>query len=203
MPLQTIPADEVNLHMAYFLQDHIRLVFRPAVITLQRKKSMKVVLLNAATLPIYQYELASLLIGAIEQGAPMGFEQPLSSQMAENFFHDLRPQINSQLLMLWIARDSHGVVGTVQLKMDNAADQTLSGSVTTLLVHPKARRSGIARKMMRELEETALGLRCDMLSSDLRSGTGAESFYRAQGYRCRSSVVQNSRSDVVYYKPLR
>ncbi len=173
---------------------------------------MKVVLLNAATLPVYRSELASLLIEVIEEGALVGFEPSLSSQMAEDFFHDLGPQLTQQHVMLWIARDHNGVMGTVQLKIDNKPTESQSGagSVSTLLVHPAVRRSGIARKMMYELEETALGLRCDMLLSDLQSGTGAESFYRSQGYRCRSTSGKHfdflhygSRSDAVYYKPLR
>lgn len=171
---------------------------------------MKVVLLNAATLPVYTSELASLLVDTIAQGVPMGFEPLLSPQIAQNFFHDLRPQITKQLVMLWIARDSSGVVGTVQLKIDEPSAKTQSGSVNTLLVHQAVRRSGIARKMMCELEKMALDFRCHMLSSDLQSGTEAESFYRSQGYRCRSSLRahsashhQGTRSDVVYYKPLR
>ncbi|GBU14522.1 acetyltransferase [Enterobacterales bacterium] len=172
---------------------------------------MKVVLLNAATLPVYRSELASLLIKVIGEGALQGFEPSLSFQKAEDFFHDLRPQITQQYVMLWIARDHNGVIGTVQLKMDGKPtdNQPGPGTVSTLLVHPAVRRSGIARKMMHELEEAATWLRCDMLLSDLQSGTGAESFYRAQGYRCcstsgkhSSSLHYNAHSDAMYYKPL-
>ena len=82
------------------------------------------------------------------------------------------------------------------------------GGVNTLLVRPAVRRSGIARKMMHELEEAAFRLRCDLLLSDLQSGTGAEYFYRSQGYRCYSTSGKHADflhygSDAVYYKPLR
>src|SRR5471030_161722 len=173
-------------------------------------KPMKIVQLNAATLPVYRSELASLLMDAIEQGAPMGFLPSLSSQMAENVFHDLRPQMTQQRVMLWIARDSNGVLGTVQLQIDDIAVRTQSGTVNALLVHPFARRSGVATKLMHKLEETAIKLRCVMLSSGLQSGSEAESFYRSQGYRCRSieeehahSYHHGSRQNVLYYKLLR
>jgi len=170
---------------------------------------MKIVLLNAATLPVYRQELAHLLNDAIAQGAALGFPHEVAQQEAEDFFHDLRPAMSTNQLLLWIARDEHGLVGTVQLDLTPAATSQQEGTVSTLLVHAKARRQGVGKLLMRELEKTAFNLRKGVLSLDIEAGTPAEAFYRAQGYSCsgkRPTQYTSSSShpdrEMVYYKRL-
>src|SRR6267378_4485514 len=47
------------------------------------------------------------------------------------------------------------IVGTVQLELDMPPNQQHRAAVAKLLVHPAARRRGIARSMMMALEEIA------------------------------------------------
>lgn len=167
---------------------------------------MKIVMLNAATLPVYRDELAQLLIEANQGGSSAGFPYAMEQKDAEDSFDDLRPALAQNERVLWIARDEKGVMGTVQLNLTHLADSPHEAEINTLLVCARARRRGVGRLLMRELEHTAQNLRCTVLSSDMQSGSEAEAFYRAQGYRCAALKVEPGRysrkNEVVYYKRL-
>lgn len=167
---------------------------------------MKIIMLNAATLPVYRDELARLLVEANSQGASAGFPHVMEQKQAEDSFHDLRPALSQNEVLLWIARDEQGVVGTVQLDLAGKTELSHQGEISTLLVCSRARRRGVGRKLMRVLENTAQDLRCTMLSSDMQSGSEAEAFYRSQGYRCiecrHDTTGYSRKKEVVYYKQL-
>lgn len=167
---------------------------------------MKIVMLNAATLPVYRDELAQLLIEANSQGASAGFPHVIEHQQAEDTFHDLRPALYQNEVLLWIARDEKGVVGTVQLDLAGKTALSHKAEISTLLVCSRAKRRGVGRLLMRELESTAQNLGCNILSSDMQSGSEAEAFYRAQGYRCveggDATTGYSRKNQVVYYKQL-
>ncbi|KQN51585.1 GCN5 family acetyltransferase [Serratia sp. Leaf51] len=166
---------------------------------------MKIVMLNAATLPVYRDELARLLIEASKQGITAGLPPTFEQQEAENVFHDLRPAISHNELLLWIARDEQGVTGTVLLNLVRSQESSHHAEVSALLVCSRVRRSGVGRLLLRESEIKAQVLRYTMLSSDMQSGTAAEAFYRSQGYRCaqcKTSTDYRRKNEVVYYKQL-
>jgi ribosomal protein S18 acetylase RimI-like enzyme len=52
-----------------------------------------------------------------------------------------------------------------------------------MLVHPQARRRGLARALMRRVEQEALKLGRTLLTLDTASDA-AERLYRSAGYRC-------------------
>ncbi len=54
---------------------------------------MKIVLINAATLPIYRDELARLLTDAVTHGASVGYDTLIPHEDAESYFHSLRPAL--------------------------------------------------------------------------------------------------------------
>lgn len=170
---------------------------------------MKIVLLNAATLPIYREELAELFCDGQAGSLPGLLCHEDSPVVSEAFFHDLREAMSKHQRLLWIARSAQGLIGTVQLEL--AASDTLRqcGTVSTLVVDTAARRQGVAKQLMRELENTAFSLRRGLLSLDIQAGSAAEAFYRAQGYRCsgkKSTEMPGSYSsphlDRLYYKRL-
>ncbi|AJJ09731.1 acetyltransferase domain protein [Yersinia rohdei] len=144
---------------------------------------MKIVLLNAATLPIYRSELAILLTDAVSHGASIGFNtRNLSQEEAESYFHKLGSAIAKNTLLLWIARDDTGIVGTIQLELCQKPNGLNRAEVQKLLVHSRCRRSGIGHKLIIALENTAIQLRRGLLYLDTQAGSPAESFYRTQGY---------------------
>lgn len=170
---------------------------------------MKIVLLNAATLPIYHDELAHLLTNANTGGLPGLLSPEDTPAAAETFFHDLREAIAKNQRLLWIARNEQGLVGTVQLELASGATPPQCGTVSTLVVDTSARRQGVAKQLMRELENTAFSLRRGLLSLDIQAGTPAEAFYKAQGYQCSGKTPAETAASYssrhrgrVYFKQL-
>lgn len=143
---------------------------------------MKIVQLNAATLPVYRAELARLLTDAVAHGASLGYDTQIAHADAESYFHSLRPEIAKGTLLLWIARDSESVVGTVQLALCSKPNGQNRAEVQKLMVHSQARRLGIAHQLMAALEDAALTIRRGLLYLDTQAGSAAEAFYQSEGY---------------------
>lgn len=163
---------------------------------------MKIVLLNAATLPIYRSELASLLIDAVSHGASIGYNtRTLSQEEAESYYHGLRTAITKGTLLLWIARDDAGIVGTIQLDLCQKLNGLNRAEVQKLLVHSRSRRAGIGHKLIIEMEKMAVQLRRGLLYLDTEAGSPAESFYRAQGYRCMGEIPDYACTPDGHYHP--
>jgi GNAT superfamily N-acetyltransferase len=89
-----------------------------------------------------------------------------------------------------VARDDHGIVGTVQLQPAWAPNQPHRADVAKLIVHRRGRRRGIARALMEELERQARTERFTVLLLDTCQGTAAERLYAALGWT-RVGVVPN------------
>ncbi|AJI82508.1 putative acetyltransferase [Yersinia enterocolitica subsp. enterocolitica WA-314] len=142
---------------------------------------MKIVLLNAATLPIYRSELAHLLIDAVSHGASIGYgTRDLSQDEAENYYHSLHPAITKGTLLLWIARDETGVVGTIQLDLCQKPNGLNRAEVQKLLVHSRSRRAGVGHKLVIEMENTAVQLRRGLLYLDTEAGAPPLSLFIAR-----------------------
>src|SRR5690606_28218459 len=84
---------------------------------LTKELLMKIVPINASTLPVYRSELAALLLDAVKGGASIGYTEDITPEEAANYFHGLRPALAKGDLLLWIARDESGVTGCVQLEL--------------------------------------------------------------------------------------
>ncbi|MCL2895933.1 GNAT family N-acetyltransferase [Brenneria tiliae] len=162
---------------------------------------MKIVSLNVATLPVYRGELANLLIDAVAKGASVGFQTPLSHEAAESYFHGLRPSIAKGERMLWIARDAEGVVGSVQLELCQKSNGQNRAEIQKLLVHSRARRMGIGRRLMQNLEKAALQQQRGLLYLDTQAGSPAEMFYRSLGYRYLGELPDYASTPDGYYHP--
>lgn len=170
---------------------------------------MKIVQLNASTLPIYRGELANLLLDAVSHGASVGYRNSLTRDGAENEIHDLGPALEKNELLLWIARDKAGVVGSVQLSLCQKPNGRNRGEIQKLLVHSQARRQGVGKSLLMALERTAYQIERGLLYLDTQSGSPAEAFYRAGGYRCLGELPDYActpdgyyHSTVIYYKRL-
>jgi GNAT superfamily N-acetyltransferase len=72
-----------------------------------------------------------------------------------------------------------GVIGTVQLIVDQPENQPHRADVAKLLVHEKARRKGAAMALMEALEAEARARDISVLVLDTSTGSGAETFLPA------------------------
>ncbi|QWA10993.1 GNAT family N-acetyltransferase [Sodalis ligni] len=162
---------------------------------------MKIVQLNASTLPVYRSELAGLLMDAVLHGASVGYKHPLAQEDAENHIRELTPAIAKNELLLWIARDERGIVGSIQLALCQKPNGQNRSEIQKLLVHSEGRRQGIGKSLITALERTAYGLQRGLLYLDTQAGSPAEAFYRAMGYRSLGEIPDYACTPDGYYHP--
>ncbi len=133
--------------------------------------------------------LGRLLHACVHDGASIGFIMPHPIEEAEAFWRDrVMPGVSAGTRFLLVARETSGevageIVGTVQLGCDTMPNQPHRADVSKMLVHPSARRRGIARALMTELERLAQSKGRFVLTLDTRTGDMAEPLYASIGYR--------------------
>jgi ribosomal protein S18 acetylase RimI-like enzyme len=129
------------------------------------------------------HELAAVLHAAVHAGASVSFVLPFSLDDAAAFWRDkVLPGVGSRTRFVLVARIEGEIVGTVQLIVDTPPNQPHRADVAKLLVHPKARRLGVARALMIEIEKIAKREGRTLLTLDTRTGDSAEPLYASMGY---------------------
>lgn len=133
--------------------------------------------------------LGELLHACVHAGASVSFIQPFSLDDAVAFWRaKVLPAVQSGVCIVLLARDAGRTVGTVQLDLATPPNQPHRAEVRKLLVHPSARRRGIARTLMLEAEKHALQSRRTLLTLDTVTGGLAEHLYESLGY-IKSGVI--------------
>ena len=90
---------------------------------------------------------------------------------------------------LLVAEDAHGaIVGTVQLVMAMPDNQPHRADVAKMLVHRRARRAGVGRRLLAALDEVAKEEGKTVLVLDTVTGGDAERLYERAGWQ-RAGVV--------------
>lgn len=126
--------------------------------------------------------LGDLLHDCVHDGASVSFVLPFSRDDASAFWRDrVLPMVKAGACRVLLARAEEQIVGTVQLDLATPPNQPHRGEIKKLLVHPSARRSGIARALMVAIEEQAREARRTLLTLDT-ANAGAERLYASLGY---------------------
>ncbi len=156
-------------------------------------------------------ELGALLHACVHAGASIGFVLPFTADDGEAFWRDtVLPAVRDGTRVLLVAREGGRIIGTVQLDDDTMPNQRHRAEVRKLLVHPAARRRGIARMLMAELERAASQRGRSLLTLDTRTGDTAERLYTALGYKttgvipgfCRDPFDDRLDATTIMYKAL-
>jgi GNAT superfamily N-acetyltransferase len=128
--------------------------------------------------------LAEVLRATVHGGGSVSFVVPFSIDDAQAFWRDrVAPGVQAGTRRVLVARaDSGRIVGTVQLDLGTPPNQPHRADVLKMLVHPDARRQGIARALMLALEEVARTSGRTLLTLDTVTGGTAEGLYRSLGY---------------------
>jgi hypothetical protein len=128
--------------------------------------------------------LAGVLHACVHAGASVGFVLPFSRDDAKAFWHDkVLPAVKAGSCHVLVARNAQQkIVGTVQLDLVTPPNQSHRAEVRKLLVHPDARRRGIARALMIAIEDQARGARRSLITLDTVTGAFAEPLYLSIGY---------------------
>lgn len=134
-------------------------------------------------------DLTDILHACVNAGASVGFILPFPQADARAFWEDrVFPAVRRGDTRLYLARDGGRVVGTVQLGLALPPNQPHRADVSKMLVHPDARRRGIARALLRHLETEAGGLGKTLLVLDTRSGDHAQPLYASEGFRVAGEI---------------
>ena len=149
--------------------------------------------------------LAEVLHAVVHDGAGVSFVVPFSLDDARAFWRDkVTPGVRERTRRVVVARQpgrrgrqgSQGrIVGTVQVDLGLPPNQQHRGEVAKLLVHPAARRQGIARSLMLELERIARAAGRTLLTLDTAS-EHAESLYRSLGYQVAGTIPRYARGSL-------
>jgi ribosomal protein S18 acetylase RimI-like enzyme len=140
-------------------------------------------LADAATVTADLDMLSEVLRAVVYVGAGVSFVVPFSLDDARAFWRDrVLPGVVARTRRVLVARQGDRIVGTVQVDFATPPNQQHRGDVTKLLVHPDARRQGIARALMVELEAIASAEGRTLLTLDTWTGSHAERLYTSMGY---------------------
>ena len=126
--------------------------------------------------------LAELLHASVHGGASIGFVLPFSLAEAAAFWRGVLPGLRSGERLMLVARLDGLIVGTATLVLVTTPNGRHRAEVAKVMVHPEARRRGIAVALMRAVEALARRHGRTLLLLDTTTGRDAERLYTALGY---------------------
>ena len=141
-----------------------------------------IAVLDAAAAASAERCLAEILCACVDAGASVSYLPPLAPDVARGFWKRISADIAAGSRILLAAWSDAALVGTAMLEFAGQPNQPHRAEVQKLLVHPDARRRGIARALMLRLQDEARGAGRTLLTLDTRAGDRAEGLYRAMGW---------------------
>ncbi|HXA24554.1 MAG TPA: GNAT family N-acetyltransferase [Acetobacteraceae bacterium] len=146
------------------------------------KPVVGVEILDAASAASAERRLAEILCACVDAGASVSYLPPLAQKVACAFWKRMAADVAAGTRILIAAWDDAALVGTVMLEFASSPNQPHRAEVQKLLVHPAARRRGLARALMLRAEQEARQAGRTLLTLDTRAGDAAENLYRAMGW---------------------
>ena len=115
--------------------------------------------------------LGEVLHAVVHAGAGVSFIVPFSQDEARAFWREkVLPGVRARTRRVVVARSGARIVGTVQLDLAMPPNQQHRAEVAKMLVHPDARRRGVARALMMSLEAIAQAEGRTLLTLDTVTG---------------------------------
>jgi len=153
--------------------------------------------------------LAALLIDCIDGGAGVSFLHPLAPSKAQAFWRRVAAGVAAGERALLVAEDGAGIVGTVQLVLDQPENQPHRADLSKMLVHRRARRQGLGAALLRAAEQMARDCGKTLLVLDTNEGSDAERLYARMGWVRVGTIPNYSlqprgglRGTTLFYKAL-
>jgi GNAT superfamily N-acetyltransferase len=126
--------------------------------------------------------LADLLIDCVDGGAGVSFMHPLAPAKAQAFWLRVAAGVAAGERALLVAEDDTGIVGTVQLELDQPENQPHRADLSKMLVHRRARRRGLGAALLQAAEQMARDCGKTLLVLDTNEGSDAERLYTQMGW---------------------
>jgi len=128
--------------------------------------------------------LSEVLIDCVEGGASVSFMWPMTQEKASAFWRGVAQGVARGERALLVAEEPDGgIVGTVQLLMNLPENQPHRADVAKMLVHRRARRQGIAQRLMQAVDDIARAEGRTVLVLDTVTGGDAERLYARAGWQ--------------------
>ncbi len=122
--------------------------------------------------------LADVLVDCVEGGASVSFMLPMTRAKALAYWRQMGAGVARGERVLLVAVDTQGIVGTVQVILDQPENQPHRADVAKMLVHRRARRQGAGAALMRAAEQAALAAGKTLLVLDTADATAARLYAR-------------------------
>lgn len=134
-------------------------------------------------------QLAETLIEAVASGGSISFMHPVSEEKASNFWKRIGESVERGERILLVARDDQGIViGTVQSVIELPENQPHRAEIAKMMVHPRARRRGVADALMREVERLTFASGKTLMVLDTETDAAASSLYTKLGWQVSGHI---------------
>lgn len=144
-------------------------------------------ILTAEQAACEQAALYNVLQACVAEGASIGFISQ-DPQPMHRFWQGVVTHLASGEKQLIVARQQGKIVATVMVGLGMMPNGQHRAEIAKLLVHPKARRQGIARELLHHAEKLAQQHGRTLLVLDTRTGDVAEQLYLAQGWQISGQI---------------
>lgn len=129
-------------------------------------------------------DLCRILIDSVAAGAAISFLHPLGQADAQAFWMgQVAQDVACGGRILLVAERDGRCLGTVQVVLAMPPNQPHRAEIAKMIVHPAARRQGIARALMGAALDAARSAGKTMMTLDTRTGDAAEPLYAAVGFK--------------------
>ncbi|MDH2067257.1 GNAT family N-acetyltransferase [Pantoea sp. GD03673] len=133
-------------------------------------------------------ELTDVLQGCVADGASVGFIDAEDDAVMTRFWQQRIASLTTGDSEIMVARQHGRIVATVIISRSAMPNGRHRAEISKLLVHPQARRQGIARELMQRAEQRARAQGKTLLVLDTRSGDVASDLYRSLGWQVAGSI---------------
>ncbi|MGD6964474.1 GNAT family N-acetyltransferase [Fictibacillus phosphorivorans] len=150
-------------------------------------------------------ELSELLLQVVEDGASIGFLPGMQQEDAIIYWTNvISPEVH-----LFVAKIRDEIAGTVQLHLCTKQNGNHRVEIAKLMTHPKHRRRGIGRCLMKFAEERARKEGKTLIVLDTREGDPSNLLYSSLNYYQAGKIPFYAKSSngelestVFYYKTI-
>ena len=127
---------------------------------------------------------AELLIDCVDGGASVSYMHPLPMPKAISFWRRVAGAVAQGERALLVAEDATGIVGTVQLVLDQPENQPHRADLSKMLVHRRARRQGLGGSLVQAAERVGRECGKSLLVLDTASSDAERLYARLGWQRC-------------------